>query len=61
MWQDWLESAIFSLITALFLGMLWAAVVGFSWLIITKLLRRRELDSDYEHINHNRHGKAYRS
>ena len=61
MWQDWLESVIMSAIAAVFWGLLWAALVGFSWLIIAKYLRRRELDSDYEHVNHDRHGKAYRS
>jgi hypothetical protein len=61
MWQDWLESVIIGLLAGLLGGLLWAALLGFSWLIIAKYLRRRELDSDYEHVNHNRHGKAYRS
>ena len=61
MWQDWLESVIIGLLAGLFWGLLWAALLGFSWLIIAKYLRRRELDSDYEHVNHDRHGKAYRS
>lgn len=61
MTKDILESTIFAIITALFLGLLWAALIFAAWFLVCKILRSKELDSDYEHVNHDRHGNAYRS
>lgn len=59
--KDYIEAGIFALITGVFLGLLWALLVSVAWLVVCKFLRRQELDSDYEHVNHVRHGKTYRS
>jgi hypothetical protein len=59
MTKDILESSVFATITALFLGLLWAALVFAAWMIACKILRNRELDSDYEHISHTRHRGLY--
>lgn len=59
MTKDILESTVFAIITALFLGLLWAALVFTVWILVCKILRTKELDSDYEHINHTRHRGLY--
>lgn len=59
MTKDILESTVFAVITALFLGLLWAALVFTVWILVCKILRTKELDSDYEHINHTRHRGLY--
>lgn len=59
MTKDILESTVFAVITALFLGLLWAALVFAAWILVCKILRTKELDSDYEHINHTRHRGLY--
>jgi len=61
MTKDLLEATVFALITALFLGLLWAALIFLAWIGACRYLRTRELDSDYEHINHSRHGKTYQN
>jgi len=59
--KDLLEATAFALITNLFLGLLGAALVFAVWIAVCRYLRRQELDSDFEHINHNRHGKTYQN
>jgi hypothetical protein len=59
MTKDILESTVFAVITALFLGLLWAALVFTVWILVCKTLRTKELDSDYEHTNHPRHRGLY--
>lgn len=59
MTKDILESTVFALITAVFLGLIWAALVFAAWFLMCKVLRTKELDSDYEHVNHPRHRGLY--
>lgn len=59
--KDYIEAGIFAVITGVFLGLLWALTVFVFWISACRYLRTRELDSDYEHVNHVRHGKTYKS
>lgn len=57
--KDYIEAGIMAVITGVFLGLFGAALVATAWILVCRYLRTRELDSDYEHVNHPRHGKTY--
>lgn len=58
--QDWIETLILAGITLVFFGAIWAAFVGLCWITACRYLRRMGLDSDWEHVNHTRHGAQYK-
>lgn len=61
MTKDILESALLALITVFLLGPVAAIMVAVAWFYTCRYLRRRQLDTDYEHINHPRHRDLYKS
>lgn len=59
--KDYIEAGILAMIAGVFLDLFGAVVIFTAWILACRYLRMRELDSDYEHVNHPRHGKTYRS
>ena len=55
--QDWLEAVIFAGVAPLLAGPLVGVLILAAWLLAARYLRGQELDSDYEHVNHKRHGQ----
>lgn len=59
MLQDILESLAFALASSLFLHIVIAVMIGCAWFAVCGYMRSRQLDSDYEHVNHPRHRGQY--